>query len=61
LAFTSLVIVAIGVSLPFTRIGEYLGFTALPAAYWAYLAPTLCCYLLLTQSVKVWLLRRRWI
>ena len=43
------------------RAGRYLGFTELPKLYWPLLALTLACYLALTQGVKVWLLRRRWI
>jgi Mg2+-importing ATPase len=58
---TSLAILAIGVALPFTPVGHYLGFTALPLLYWPYLAATLFCYVLLTQGAKAWLLHRRWI
>jgi P-type Mg2+ transporter len=56
-----LLIMAIGVGLSFSGIGRYLGFTELPRLYWPLLALTLACYLALTQGVKVWLLRRRWI
>jgi Mg2+-importing ATPase len=61
LLLTSGVIMAIGVALPFTSLGRYLGFTALPALYWPYLALTLLGYVLLTQGVKAWLLRHHWI
>ncbi len=54
-------IMTIGVALPFTPLGRYLGFTALPLLYWPYIAVTLVCYVLLTQTVKAWLVRRRWI
>ena len=57
----SVVIMAIGIAIPFTPLGRYLGFTALPPLYWPLLALTLLCYVLLTQSVKMWLLRRKWI
>jgi len=57
----SLVTVAIGVVLPFLRVGRYLGFRALPPLYWPLLAGTLLGYMLLTQGVKTWLLRRKWI
>jgi len=57
----SVMIMAIGVALPFTPLGRYLGFTELPPLYWAYLAVTLLCYVLLTQAVKAWLLRHEWI
>jgi Mg2+-importing ATPase len=56
-----LLIIAVGVALPFLGVGRYLGFTALPGRYWPLLALTLACYLAVTQGVKVWLLRRRWI
>jgi Mg2+-importing ATPase len=58
---TSAAIMAVGVTLPFTRLGGYLGFTALPAPYWPYLAATLLGYVALTQVVKTWLLRQRWL
>jgi Mg2+-importing ATPase len=50
---------AIGVALPYTVVGGYLGFTPLPRAYWPLLAATLVCYLLLTQLVKMLLRRYR--
>src|SRR5678816_2131639 len=56
-----LAIIAVGIVLPFSFAGRYLGFTTLPSLYWPILAVTLACYMLLTQGVKRWLLRRRWI
>jgi len=58
---TGLLIVAGGIALPFSPVGRWLGFTPLPSSYWPILAVTLVCYLILTQGVKSWLLRRRWI
>lgn len=58
---TSAAMMAVGVALPLTPAGTYLGFSALPALYWPLLAFTLLCYVVLTQSVKMWLLRRKWI
>jgi Mg2+-importing ATPase len=57
----SLLIAAIGVVLPFSPVGRYLGFIPLPLLYWPLLAGTLLAYLLLTQAVKMLLLRLRWI
>jgi Mg2+-importing ATPase len=54
-----IMIVAFG--LPMSVVGAYLGFTTLPWQYWPILAATIVCYLALTQVVKHWLLRRRWI
>jgi Mg2+-importing ATPase len=56
-----LVTLAIGIGLPFSPLGRYLGFRALPPLYWPFLLVTLLCYSLLTQGVKMWLLRRKWI
>ena len=57
----SICIMAAGIAIPFTRVGSYLGFTALPPLYWPLLALTLLGYAALTQSVKMWLWRRKWI
>jgi len=57
----SVITAAIGISLPVSFLGRYLGFTALPTLYWPLLALTLLCYMLLTQAVKMLLLRRAWI
>jgi Mg2+-importing ATPase len=57
----SLLIVALGVAIPVSPLGQYLGFTSLPALYWPLLALTLVCYAALTQGVKMGLLRLRWI
>jgi Mg2+-importing ATPase len=57
----SVCIMAVGIALPLTPLGLYLGFTALPPLYWPLLTLTLLCYILLTQGVKMWLVRRRWI
>ena len=61
LLLMSVVIMAIGIAIPFTPLGSYLGFTALPPLYWLLLGITLLCYGVLTQLVKMWLLRKRWI
>jgi Mg2+-importing ATPase len=57
----SVVIMAVGVALPFTVLGRSLGFSALPARYWSFLALTLLGYMLVTQGVKALLLRMRWL
>jgi Mg2+-importing ATPase len=58
LIFTSLVIVAVGAYLPFSPLAGALGFTALPPLYWLYLLGMLTAYVILTQLVKVWFIRR---
>ncbi len=61
LLVTSALVMAAGVAIPFTPLGGYLGFTTPPPLFWPLLALTLACYVALTQVVKTWLLRRRWI
>jgi Mg2+-importing ATPase len=61
LIVTSAIIMAVGVWLPSSPIGGWLGFVPLPGSYWPLLVLTLLCYVLLTQGVKTWLIRRRWI
>jgi len=57
----TLVIMAVGIAIPFSPVGPYLGFSQLPPLYWPLLGATLFGYVLLTQGVKMWLVRRRWI
>jgi Mg2+-importing ATPase len=52
---------AIGVWLPFSPFASALGFTAMPPLYWPLLLVTLSLYVLVTQSVKTWLLKKAWI
>jgi Mg2+-importing ATPase len=45
--------VAFGTVLPFTLLGDFLGFTALPAQYWLLLILMVATYLLLVDAGKV--------
>jgi Mg2+-importing ATPase len=56
-----LLVIAVGIGLPFSPVGRYLGFSSIPPLYWPILIATLLAYLVVTQAVKAWLLRRRWI
>jgi Mg2+-importing ATPase len=61
LIVTSASILGIGIAIPASPLGSYLGFTALPPLYWPLLVLTLVSYVVLTQLVKAWLLRMNWI
>jgi hypothetical protein len=61
LIITTAAIMMVGVWLPFSPIAGALGFRALPGLYWPLLILTLMCYVVVTQTVKVWLLRKAWI
>ncbi len=52
---------AIGVWLPFSPIAGSLGFVPLPGLYWPIVIGILFSYMVLTQLVKTWLIRKRWI
>lgn len=55
------IIMVIGLGIPFSSLGDYLGFIPLPTMYWPLLAISLLCYIVLTHVVKMWLLERAWI
>ncbi len=61
LTVTTAVIMAFGAWLPFSPIAGWLGFSPLPPLYWPLVILTLFCYVLLTQTVKFWLIRKAWI
>ena len=58
LTITTLLIVGIGVALPVTPLATLLGFTRLPASYFAFLIPATVTYLALVDVAKRQLARR---
>jgi len=58
LILTSLVIVAVGAWLTVSPLATMLGFVPLPQLYWPLLAAMLLAYVVLTQLVKAWFVRR---
>jgi Mg2+-importing ATPase len=58
---TTLSIMAFGMCLPYSPVASTLGFTKLPLMYWPILLLTLLAYMGLTQTIKVWLLWKKWI
>ncbi|MFI5379325.1 MAG: magnesium-translocating P-type ATPase [Tepidisphaerales bacterium] len=61
LIVTTVVIMVAGLWLPTTHVGSWLGFVPLPAMYWPLLLGMLVCYVLLTQGVKQYLIRKCWV
>jgi Mg2+-importing ATPase len=55
---TTIVVGAVGIALPFTWLGGFLGFVPLPPAYWMALCLILVSYVTLTHFVKTWFIRR---
>ncbi len=58
LTITTLIVVAVGVLLPFSLLSNVLGFTALPGEYFLFLAGMTITYLLFVEVVKRRLMRR---
>jgi Mg2+-importing ATPase len=58
LTVTTLLIVLLGMLLPFTPLAPALGFTPLPALYFLFLIFAIAVYLLLVEIVKRWLMQR---
>jgi Mg2+-importing ATPase len=61
LTLTTLSIMAFGAWLPGSPLAPALGITRLPPLYWPILLATLLSYMVLTQTIKVWLLHKKWI
>jgi Mg2+-importing ATPase len=61
LTMTTMSIMAVAAWLPFSPVASALGFVALPPLYWPILLATLLCYVVLTQAVKMWLIRKAWL
>ncbi|MFM0725987.1 magnesium-translocating P-type ATPase [Paraburkholderia strydomiana] len=55
---TSLVIAAVGIAIPFTWLGTFLGFIPLPPTYWPALLLILLSYAVMTHLTKTWFIRR---
>lgn len=58
LLFMSLLVAAVGAYLPYSPLAATLGFVSLPPLYWLFLFGILLGYVVLTQFVKVWFVRK---
>lgn len=61
LSVMSALVVGVGIALPYSAAGEYLGFTPLPLLFWPLIVVTVLGYAILTHLVKVWLLHKNWL
>ena len=52
LTFVTMTGIGVLTIIPFTPLGDALGFVALPASYFAYLIPCILLYMLLATSLK---------
>ena len=58
LMIMTMVIMAIGIAIPFSPFGAYIGLVPLPLSYFPWLFGILGCYCVLTQLIKTWYIRR---
>ena len=58
---TTILVMAVGIWLSFPPQGTYLDFVQLPGLYWPLLGLTLMGYVLVTQGMKMWLMRQGWL
>jgi magnesium-transporting ATPase (P-type) len=61
LTVTTAVIMAVSAWLPYSPLAKMLGLVPLPGLFWPILLATLICYVVLTQWVKMWLIRMNWL
>jgi len=61
LTITTLFIMAVSAWLPFSPLAGMLGLVPLPGLFWPILFATLIGYMVLTQLVKMWLIRKKWL
>ncbi|MBP6926845.1 MAG: magnesium-translocating P-type ATPase [Caldisericia bacterium] len=58
LTITSIVIALAGIYLPYSPLAGALGLVGLPPLYWPIVFAMLVCYIVLTQAVKTWFIKR---
>jgi P-type Mg2+ transporter len=61
LIVTSAIIMGIGIWLPFSPMAPALHFTPVAGSFWPIVVGILLSYIVLTQLVKMWLIKRMWI
>jgi Mg2+-importing ATPase len=61
LTITTVIIMAISAWLPYSPLASMIGLVPLPGLFWPILFLTLLCYVVLTQLVKMWLIRKNWL
>jgi Mg2+-importing ATPase len=61
LTVTTVIIMAISAWLPYSPLAKMLALVPLPGLFWPILFATLIAYVVLTQLVKMWLIRRKWL
>jgi len=58
LLITSLLVITAGIAITLSPFAHYLNFVRLPILYWPLLGLMIICYIILTQLVKMWYVRK---
>ncbi|MDR0334091.1 MAG: magnesium-translocating P-type ATPase [Dysgonamonadaceae bacterium] len=55
---TAMLLLIVGVALPYTALGKAIGFVALPLHFYYWLVAILFCYIMLAQILKKWYIKK---
>jgi Mg2+-importing ATPase len=58
MVFTTVMVLIVGVFLPYSSFADKLGFVPLPASYWLWITGFMVLYAVMTHKVKVWFYRK---
>jgi Mg2+-importing ATPase len=58
MTFTTMLVMAIGIYLPFSPLADFIGLVPLPAVFFLWMVGFLVVYSILTHTVKMWFTRR---
>jgi Mg2+-importing ATPase len=56
--FTTIIVVLIGVFLPYSHLSNAIGFVPLPLSYWLWIASFIIVYSLMAHKVKIWFYKK---
>jgi Mg2+-importing ATPase len=58
MTLTTLSVMAIGIFLPYSPFASFFGLVPLPLVYWAWIGLFLVSYVVLTHTIKTWLIKK---
>ncbi|MCX5792313.1 MAG: cation transporting ATPase C-terminal domain-containing protein, partial [Elusimicrobia bacterium] len=58
MVFSTVMVITVGVFLPYSHFADKLGFVPLPAVYWLWITGFMALYSVMTHKMKVWFYRK---
>jgi len=58
LVFATVMVITVGIFLPYSHFADKLGFVPLPASYWLWITGFILTYAVMTHKMKVWFYRK---